>query len=415
MAGRPARSRLSVKHVGNLKEPGRYGDGNGLYLQVARGGTKSWVFRFMLNGRAREMGLGPVELVSLAEARNAVTECRKLLLNRIDPIEHRKAERVRQHLEDAHAKTFAECAEGYIDAHSAGWKNQKHAAQWRSTLKTYAGPIIGDVPVSAIDATLVLKVLEPIWTSKPETASRLRGRIERILDWARSRGYREGENPARWRGNLEHTLPSTSKVKRVRHFPALRFTEISSFMALLRQQEGTAAKALELTILTAARTREVTEATWDEIDFEANVWTIPGERMKSGRAHTVPLSPSALAVLEAMQAERKDNNPFVFPGGRAGKSLSNMSMLKLLGRMGRSDITVHGFRSTFRDWAAELTSFPREVVEMALAHVITDKTEAAYRRGDLLTKRRDLMDRWADYCDEELSNLLEFPMKGADA
>jgi integrase len=361
------------------------------------------------------MGLGPVELVSLAEARNAATEGRKLLLNRIDPIEHRKEERARQHLEDAHAKTFAECAEGYIDAHSAGWKNKKHAAQWRSTLKSYAGPIIGDVPISAIDTTLVLKVLEPVWTGKPETASRLRGRIERILDWSRSRGYRDGENPARWRGNLEHTLPLISKVKRVKHFPALPFTEISSFMTRLRQQEGTAAKALELTILTAARTREVTEATWEEIDVETSVWTIPGERMKSGRPHTVPLSPSALSVLESIKAERKEGNPFVFPGGRADRPLSNMSMLKLLGRMERSDITVHGFRSTFRDWAAELTSFPREVVEMALAHVITDKTEAAYRRGDLLTKRRDLMDRWADYCDEGLGNVFELPVKGANA
>jgi integrase len=353
----------------------------------------------MLHGQAREMGLGPLHIVTLAEAREKAREARRLRHEGIDPIEARKAKQAEERLAAATAMTFQECAERYIEAHKPGWKNPKHAKQWPSTLETYVYPVFGSLPVQAIDVGLVMKVLEPIWQTKPETASRVRGRIEAVLDWAKARGYRNGENPAQWRGHLENLLPARSKVRKVEHHPALPYPEMADFIACLLKQDGIAARALEFLILTATRTNELIGARWEEFDLTKKVWTIPGERMKAGKEHRVPLSGRALEIIAEMQADRVNDHPFVFPGGRPEKPLSNMAMLKLLGRMGRDDLTAHGFRSSFRDWAAEVTLFPSEVVEMALAHTVGDKVEAAYRRGDLFEKRRELMEAWARYCE----------------
>jgi integrase len=292
--------------------------------------------------------------------------------------------------------SFDQCRDAYLAAHRAGWRNAKHAAQWTNTLDAYVTPVFGRLSVGAIDTALVTKALEPIWSAKTETASRVRGRIEAILDWAKARGYRGGENPARWRGHLDSLLPARSKVRRVEHHAALPFTEIGAFMAQLREQSTIAARALEFTILTAARTGEVLGARWDEIDIDTAVWTVPQDRMKGGREHRVPLSAAALAVIEQMHSRRE--NDYVFPGDRRDR-LSDKGMDMLLRRMGRA-VTVHGFRSSFRDWAAECTHFAREVAEAALAHAVGDKVEAAYRRGDLFAKRQRLMSEWAGYCDK---------------
>jgi len=369
-----------------------YADGGGLYLQISRTGTKSWIFRFAMEGREREMGLGPFHTIGLSDARLLATEARKLKLKGEDPIEARKAERQAKRLDDARAMTFKQAADAYIKANKAGWKNAKHAAQWEATLAAYADPIFGALPVAAVDTGLVMKALEAIWTEKPETASRLRGRVESVLDWAAARGYRKGENPARWRGHLEKLLPARSKVKAVEHHAALPYGELPRFMAALRDQAGNGARALEFAILTAARTGEVIGATWDEIDLDAETWTVPRERMKAKREHRVFLSDSAVAVLKPLKEAARSS--YVFPGGKDGKPLSNMAMLTTLKRMKRDDLTTHGFRSTFRDWAAEITDYPSEVVEMALAHVVTNKVEAAYRRGDLFEKRKGLMRAW---------------------
>ena len=389
--------KLSALAVSRAKKPRHYGDGGGLWLQVSKAGTKSWVFRFTLNGRSREMGLGPLHTISLSDARGAALQCRKLLHEGNDPIEDRRNKRSTARLEAARAMTFDACAEAYIEAHEAGWRSAKHAAQWRSTLKAYAGPVLGQLPVQDIDVGLVMKVLEPIWTEKTETASRVRGRIESVLDWATVREYRRGENPARWRGHLENLLPRRAKVRRVKHHAALPYAEIAAFMRELRAQDGFAAAALEFVILTATRTSETIGATWDEIDLDAGAWTISAVRIKAGEEHRVPLSRPALAVLRRMRNVRLGAH--VFPGGKRGKPLSNMALLKLIERMGRAEITVHGFRSTFRDWAAEQTSFAREVAEKSLAHAISDKVEAAYLRGDLFQKRKRLMEEWARFCE----------------
>ena len=291
---------------------------------------------------------------------------------------------------------FKDCAEKYIAAHKAGWRNAKHANQWASTLEAYAYPLFGSLPVASIDTALVMKVLEPIWTSKTETASRVRGRIEAILDWATARGFRMGENPARWRGHLDKLLPARRKVQKVKHHEALPYTEVGAFMEKLRDQEGFAACALEWLILTASRTSETIGTTWEEIDFEAKTWTVPADRIKGGKEHRVPLSPEALRIAKKMHKMKYGD--YVFQGSKTGKPLSNNALLALLKRMGRQDLTAHGFRSTFRDWAAEQTNYPREVAEMALAHTIEDKVEAAYRRGDLFGKRNILMAEWAKYC-----------------
>jgi integrase len=391
-------NQLTARGVSTKNKRGRYSDGGGLYLQVSEHGAKSWLYRFMLNGKSRQMGLGSARTFTLAEAREAATECRKLLYEGIDPIEQRKLVRGQLRADTTKMMTFAECAEKYISSHSAGWKNIKHSSQWTNTLSTYAYPVFGDLPVQAVDTGLVMNALEPIWFTKTETAGRVRGRIESVLDWATARKYREGENPARWKGHLDNLLPPRSKVQKVKHHAALPFDEMGTFMVKLRLQEGVSARGLEFQILTAARTGEVIKATWDEIDFGKAVWTVPAERMKVGSEHRVPLSPVALAVLESLKDTALNN--FVLPGMRKNTSLSNMAFLKLMERMkvDKGLAVPHGFRSTFRDWASERTAYPREVAEMALAHTVSDKVEAAYRRGDLFDKRRKLMDAWAEYC-----------------
>jgi integrase len=389
--------KLTALKVDKAKRPGMYGDGGGLYLRVTDDGAKNWVFRYMLNGRPRWMGMGPLHTVSLAEARKRAGEHRLRRHDGIDPIEARRAERLRARLDAAKAVTFKECADSYIRSHRAGWRNEKHAAQWEATLAAYAEPIMG-LAVQTIDTALVLKCLEPIWTAKPETAGRVRGRIESILDWAKVRGYRAGENPARWKGHLDHLLPARGKVRKVEHHAALPYAELPSFLVALREQDGIAARALEFAILTAARTGEAIGARWGEINLLDKVWTVPANRMKAGKEHRVPLCPRVLAILEEMQVHRSADDGFVFPGGKPGKPLSNMAFLMLLRRMDRDDLTAHGFRSSFRDWAAERTNFPAEVAEMALAHTVSDKTVAAYNRSDLFDRRRRLMQQWATFC-----------------
>ena len=388
--------KLNHLAVSRATKRGYLADGGGLYLQISASGAKSWVFRYRDAGRLRELGLGASHTFTLAEARKRATECRKLRADSIDPIEHRHAQRSKAKLDAAKAMTFRQCAEAYIDAYRKSWKNDKHAAQWPASLATYAYPVFGDLPVQSIDVALVSKALEPIWRDKTETASRLRGRIEAVLDWATVRGYRHGDNPARWRGHLDKLLPARAKVQRVEHHAALPYAEIGSFMAQLREQEGMSALALQFLILTATRTNEVLNATWAEVDLDAALWTIPTDRMKAGREHRVPLSKLALALLRELSAHRVGE--YIFPSAKPSRPLSNMAMLKLLERMNRADLTVHGFRSTFRDWAAERTNFAREVAEHALAHSLPDKVEAAYRRGDLFEKRRQLMEAWARHC-----------------
>ncbi|MCJ2077900.1 tyrosine-type recombinase/integrase [Methylobacterium sp. E-016] len=391
--------KLTALGVARLKAPGMYGDGGGLWLQVSGKGAKSWIYRFTLGGKARAMGLGSANTFSLAEARDKARDCRKLTAEGLDPIEIRSGRRQDAAVEAARAITFRSSAASYIGAHRAGWRNAKHAAQWTATLETYAYPAFGDLPVQAVDTGLVMQALEPIWSAKPETATRVRGRIESVLDWATARGYRRGENPARWKGHLQNLLPKRSKVQRVEHHPALPFAELPAFMRLLESQPGIASKLMAFTILTAARTGEALGARWSEIDMEAGIWIVPAERMKGGTEHRVPLSAAALAVLAQM---RGFDETFVFPSGRRSKPLSNTVMLMLLRRMGRTDLTVHGFRSSFRDWTSETTHFPSEVVEMALAHTVESKVERAYRRGDLFEKRRELMDAWARYVEVAL-------------
>jgi integrase len=389
-------NRLTAIKVAKITRPGRYGDGGGLVLQVSKWRTKAWLFRFERDGSERQMGLGPVSTLSLAEARERARECRKILLDGRDPIEARNADRMQRRIATARAVTFKECAGRYIAAHEASWRNKKHREQWKSTLARYAYPTVGDLSVAELDTALIVKILEPIWMTKPETAARVRGRIEKVLDWATVRAFRGGDNPARWRGHLDKLLPAPDKVRAVKHHPALPYAEIPTFMSDLRSRAGISARALELAILTAVRTGEVIGARWSEFDITARVWTTPAERMKRGREHRVPLSDRAIAILHALPRE-SDGDGFVFIGARADRPLSNMAMLELM-RGIRPGYVPHGCRSTFRDWAAERTNYPNHVVEMALAHVVGDKVEAAYRRGDLFDKRRRLMADWARYC-----------------
>ena len=339
------------------------------------------------------MGLGPLHSVSLSEARQSAMAQRNRILSGLDPLQAREEENQRKDAEAAKAVTFSRCAASYIEAHRPGWRNEKHADQCENTIQTYCEPLIGSLAVQEVDTALVLKILEPIWPIKPETASRLRGRIENILDWAKARGYRDGENPARWRGHLNQLLPTLAKKHRVRHHPAMPFTDVPDFVRRLREQAGVSSRCLEFTILTAARTNEATNARRDEFDLANAAWTIPGSRMKTKREHRVPLSPRAMEIVRAMLG---DGREYLFAGTKRRKPISNMTMLGLLERMGVG-VTVHGFRSSFRDWAAERTNFPHEVCEMALAHTISNAAEAAYRRGDLFEKRRKLMESWADF------------------
>ncbi len=388
------RKPISAATVAKLKKPGHYAVGDGCYLQIGAGGTRSWVLRYTLNGRARYMGLGSANLISLAGARAKARDARRLLLDKIDPIETRRAQHRERLLETARGKTFRECAESYIASHEAGWRDPRSHKQWVRSLVSYVYPRLGDLPVAAIDTALVLAALEPIWKTKPETASRVRGRIESILDWAKARGYRDGENPARWRGHLDHLLPAPNRVRRVKHFAALPYADLPALMAKLRDQQGMPAAALEFLILTAARSNEVLSVRWNEID--GNMWTVPGERMKAGKPHRVPLSDRAVEVLVSLPREGE----FIFIGARTDAASNPHQLKRVLQRMGYNNITVHGFRSTFRDWAAETTSYPNHVVEQALAHAIGNGVEAAYRRGDLFDKRRRLMDDWARFCSQ---------------
>jgi integrase len=385
----------SVRRV----EPGLYADGGGLYLQVteAKGGgvNRSWLFRYKVGkDRDRWMGLGPTHTVSLAEAREHALQCRKARLAGIDPINQREERRAAEVAASAKAITFAEATDSYVRHHAASWRNLKHAAQWPASLRKYVFPTLGSLPVSAIDTPLVLKALRPVWERIPETANRIRGRIEAVLDWCGAAGYRQGENPARWVGLIEHCLPLPSKAKPSVHLAAMACAELAAFMAELRGQQGTAACALEFAILTAARSGEVFGARWSEI--EGHVWTIPAERMKSGREHQVPLSKRAIEIVEQMRAQRSGD--LVFPGRDGSKPLGQTGLRHVLKQLGRRDVTAHGFRSAFRDWAGDHTAFPREVAEAALAHVVGDKAEQAYRRGSALEKRRRLMQAWADFC-----------------
>jgi integrase len=387
---------LSAVKVRNLKGPGYFSDGGNLYFRIAPGGACGWIFRYAMAGKTRDMGLGGFPDISLAAARKHAEECRALLQRGIDPIEQRRSQRGAQRVAQAKSATFDDCVRDYIKDHEAGWRNAKHCAQWSSTLAAYASPVFGKLPVSAIDDGLVLRALKPIWYEKPETASRVRGRIEAVLDWARVHGYRSGENPARWRGHLDHILPARAKLAKVEHHAALPYAEIGAFMAALRDCSDLGARALELVILTATRTGEAIGARWDEIDLKNKTWTIPAERMKGRKEHRVPLSAPAVALLEQLHDSR--TGEFVFPGSKPARPLSRMALPMLMRRLGRTDITIHGFRSTFCDWAAERTSYPNHVVEMALAHAVPSAVEAAYRRGDLLAKRQQLMQAWASYC-----------------
>jgi len=391
-------NRLTVVKVARLTTPGRYADGGGLYLQVSRWNTRSWLFRFERDGKERQMGLGPAGVLSLADARTKAQEARRTLLDGLDPIETRNAKRTAQRVVAAKGVTFEECAEAFMRAHGPGWKNPKHRDQWRSTLKTYAYPEFGKMSVAAVDTALVCRVLEPIWTEKTETAKRLRGRIEQILDWARVREYRSGENPARWRGHLKQLLALPNRVAPVKHRAALPYAELPSFVSDLRRSEFISARALEFLILTAARTGEVISATAREIDVKAKMWVVPSDRTKSSREHRVPLCDRALDLIRPA-IDAGNGLAFLFPTPRSKKSasLSNMAMLELLREL-RPGFTVHGFRSTFKDWASETTMHENIVSEMALAHKVPDEVEAAYRRGDLLQKRFALMGDWERFC-----------------
>lgn len=377
-------------------QPGKHEDGAGLRLVVSPRGARKWVLRVTVNGRRREMGLGSFPDVSLADAREAASAARVLAKSGVDPIQAKRASR-------RSIPTFTSCAAAYLRAHRHGWKNAKHGRQWVRTLKTYARPALGELNVDKIDTADVLRVLQPIWTNKTETAKRVQGRIENILDYAAAHKYRDPMNPARWRGHLDKLLPKPTKVKKAVHHPAMPSSEVPTFFAELEAAGSPSARALQFMILTATRTNEVIQATWDEVDIDAAIWSIPGDRMKAGREHRVPLPESAMDILKVLS--RVAGNPFLFPGARARRPLSNMAMLTQMRRMGfgpkgtRGPYVPHGFRSSFRDWAGEVSSYPRDVAEMALAHVIQNKAEAAYRRGDLFEKRRKMMQEWADYVD----------------
>jgi|SRR5579859_141901 len=393
----------------NLTKRGWHHDGkcDGLYLQVAAGGSKSWIFFYQLDGKRRPMGLGGWPEIGLSEARRRadearvqVAKARQAILDgadpaMVDPVDTRKAARAARKVKKVKARTFKECAEDCIAAKEPSWKNPKLAALWKSTLATYAEPIIGDLPVADVTTDLVFQVLQPIWTEKPETASRVRMRIEAVLDWAKAKGLRTGENPAVLKGNLAPLLSTRNKA--VKHHSALAYKDLAGFMAELRKREGISARALEFLVLCASRTGEVIGARWEEVNLAEKIWTIPAARMKAKRDHRVALSDRAVEILRGM-GETKTGD-YVFPSGpKLDRPLSNMALLALLKRMGRADLTAHGFRSSFRDWCAEQTDFPGEVAEMALAHVVSDKVEAAYRRGDMLEKRFALAQQWADYC-----------------
>lgn len=397
------RSGLTVRRVESAK-PGKYADGGGLWLKVNPAGARRWFVRVVVNGKRRELSIGNFPAVSLAEARAKALEAQTMAKAGADPVAARhRAARVESEL-----RTFTQAAARYIRAHRRGWKNRKHARQWVATLKTYARPVLGAKAVDSIGTEEILLILRPIWQTKPETAKRVQGRIEAVLDYAAAHQWRDALNPARWRGHLDKLLPGASRVKRMnnggatRHHPAMPYTEVPGFLRELEAVEGVAALALRFLVLTATRTGEVLKAQWREVDMASATWTIPPERMKAGREHRVPLTDAALAILASVP--RVEGEPWVFPGAREGKSLSSMALLMVMRRLGygvggaRGDYVPHGFRSSFRDWAGEVSTFPANVAEAALAHQIGDKTVAAYARGDLFAKRRRLMEAWSSWC-----------------
>jgi integrase len=388
--------RLTALEVAGKSEPGRYGDGDGLYLQVSQWRTKSWIFRYERDGRERQMGLGPAAArqVSLSEARKLASQCAQALREGLDPIDERKGRMAARRVQAARSVTFKKCAEDYIAEKEAGWRNEKHRAQWSATLETYAYPVFGNLPLAAVDLPLIMKALKPIWTTKPETAGRVRGRIESVLSYATVHGYRQGDNPARWRGHLDQILPAKAKVSTVKHHKAMSFNKIAAFLKLLRNKDDISAKALEFTILTVARTGETIDAVPAEIDLKQKIWIVPPDRMKAGKEHRVPLSDRAVEIIESV----KHNQKFLFPGAKIDHPLSTMAMLEMLRGMVGDGSTVHGFRSSFMDWGHEITDYPKEMLDIALAHTVSDKVEAAYRRGDMFEKRRALMADWAAYC-----------------
>jgi integrase len=381
-------NRLNARAVTTITKRGRHADGGGLYLSISPNGGRRWVFLFRWHGKPTEIGFGSARDVTLARARELAAQARARLAEGTNP---RGARRITE------GATFGECADRIIEAMSPSWRNEKHGAQWKMTLREYAAPIRG-LPVDKVTTDDVLAILKPLWNEKPETASRLRGRLERVLDAAKAQGLRSGENPARWRGHLDHLLPQPKKLARGHH-PAMPYEDVASFVARLQEREANSALALELCILTAARSGEILGMRWSEIDLDKQIWTVPANRMKAGREHRVPLSQRAIAILS--QLEELKAGDFVFPGQARDKPLSNMAMEMVLRRMKIDDATVHGFRSSFRDWAGNVSNFPREVVETALAHVIGDKAEQAYRRSDALEKRRQLMEAWAAYCERK--------------
>jgi integrase len=388
--------KLSAFAVKNTTERGLYADGGGLYLQIARNGSKSWILRYRLGGRRRYCGLGSLLRVTLAEARKRAGEARGILMDGNDPIAIKQGQRTAARLSVARTMTFAKAATQYIDAHRASWSAKSTSAQvWINSLKQYVHPVIGSLPVQDIDTGLVMRVIEPIWAVKTETASRIRGRIEAILDWAKTRGFRTGDNPATWEGHLENLLPAKAKIVSVVHHEAMPYADLPTFMAQLRQQRTPGARALEFTILTAARTGETVKADWSEIDLASKTWTIPAVRMKARKEHTVALSDAAVKLLTALPTREG----FVFGDAKVGKSIEARAMFTVLQRdMGQQSITVHGFRSTFSDWAHECTVFPAELIEMALAHSVGSAVARAYRRGDMFERRSALMSAWADFC-----------------
>jgi integrase len=377
--------KLNVRRLAALTASGRYGDGGGLFLVVSQSGSRKWVFRYRWRKGRHDLGLGSARDVPLASARQLAAAARLSLSRGINPLTARVK---------ASIPTFAEVADQLIADLSPSWRNEKHRAQWTATLSVYGAPL-RSMRVDEVAVDDVLAVLQPIWATLPETASRVRGRIERVLDAARAKGYRTGDNPARWRGHLDHLLPARQRLTRGHH-AAMAFRKVPGFVRTLRQHEAVAALALEFLILTAARTGEVLGARWQEVDLEQAIWTVPADRMKAARRHRVPLSDRSLEILAV--ARRLQVSEYVFPGRNSEKPLSNMSLEMLMRRMQVDDATVHGFRSSFRDWVGEATDFPREVAEAALAHTIGDSTERAYRRGDALQKRRELMDAWACFC-----------------
>ncbi|KVW76196.1 tyrosine-type recombinase/integrase [Burkholderia ubonensis] len=397
MAGRQLH-RLSALRVAKAVDPGHYADGGGLFMQIAGSGARSWVFRFTLDRRVREMGLGPLSRVSLGEARKLATKYREMVRDQIDPILARREEQHRRLLDisiDSNV-TFREAAEAFIRVHEPEWRNRKHSQQWGNTLRTYAYPIIGDVRVRDIDTAMIVRVLQPIWTKKAETARRVRGRIKAILDAETVMGHRIGSNPARYVDHLQLVLPRSKKRSQVRHHAALPWEDIPTFIRELEQRPRRAARVLHLLVLTATRTNEARFARVEEFDLDNRVWSIPGDRTKSGRPLRVPLCKRAVEIIRG--ALPKAKHGYLFPGCTEGRPLSNMAMLSLLKRMSYSGITVHGFRSTFRDWVAECTDYPDSVAEEALAHIITSQTIAAYRRRDQLERRRLMMEDWGAYC-----------------